>query len=191
MTHPFGNQTFKFCINWVRQAIESQRSADNVDMPHHLRQSLALFVVCSVFAGCSMLDRFKDDKEDGSPTSPGSPAVSLDVFAGTWTSSTSATPSTGCGNITYTVIPVSATNANVTFQGTCASSIAVTGSGAGKVNGSTFEWTAQGLVAQGGLNCPFTFANGKATGDASGTMKVVYGGTVCGIPVSGTETVKK
>ena len=48
----------------------------------------------------------------------------------------------------------------------------------------------QGLVAQGGVNCPFTFTNGKATEDAAG-IKVVYSGTVCGIPVSGTETVKK
>jgi hypothetical protein len=40
------------------------------------------------------------------------------------------------------------------------------------------------------VNCPFTFTNGKATEDDVG-IKVVYSGTVCGIPVSGTETVKK
>jgi hypothetical protein len=92
--------------------------------------------------------------------------------------------------VTYTVTPLSTTAANVTFAGTCAGSIAVTGTGSGKVNGSTLEWAAQGLVAQGGVNCPFTFTNGKATEDAEG-IKVVYSGTVCGIPVSGTETVQK
>lgn len=160
-------------------------------MQHHLRKSLALFAVCSIVAGCGMLDRFKDDDEDGSPTAPGGTAVSLDVFAGTWTSSSASLPATGCGNIKYTVTPVSSTSANVTFQATCASSIAVTGSGTGKVNGSSLDWTAQGLVAQGGVNCPFAFTNGKATEDAAGGIKVVYSGTVCGIPVSGTETVQK
>jgi len=33
--------------------------------------------------------------------------------------------------------------------------------------------------------------NGKATQDATGNIVVNYSGTVCGIPVSGTETVKK
>jgi hypothetical protein len=158
-------------------------------MQHHLRQSIALFALCSVLAGCGMLDRLKDD-DDGSPTAPGGTSVSLDAFAGTWTSATASSPATGCGNVTYTVTPLSTTAANVTFAGTCAGSIGVTGTGSGKVNGSTLEWTAQGLVAQGGVNCPFTFANGKATEDAAG-IKVVYSGTVCGIPVSGTETVKK
>jgi hypothetical protein len=159
-------------------------------MQHHLRQSIALFALCSVLAGCGMLDRLNDDDEDGSPTAPGGTSVSLDVFAGTWTSATASSPATGCGNLTYTVTPLSTTAANVTFAGTCAGSIAVTGTGNGKVNGSTLEWTAQGLVAQGGVNCPFTFTNGKATEDAGG-IKVVYSGTVCGIPVSGSETVKK
>lgn len=160
-------------------------------MPHHLRQSLALFAVCSLLAGCSMLDNFKDDEEDGSPTSPSAPTVALDVFAGSWVSSAASTPATGCGNVTYTVTPVSTSSANINFQATCASSIAVTGSGTGKLNGSSLDWTAQGLVSQGGVNCPVSFTNGKASQDATGTIKVVYAGTVCGIPVSGTETVKK
>lgn len=150
-----------------------------------------MLALCAVLGGCGMLDRLKDEDDDGSPTSPSAPTVSLDVFAGAWTSATASTPSTGCGNVTYTVTPVSTTAANVTFQGTCASSIVVTGSGSGQLNGSSLDWTAQGLVSQGGVNCPFTFTNGKATQDAIGTIKVVYSGTVCGIPVSGTETVKK
>jgi len=161
-------------------------------MTHRLGKSIVMFAFCSMLAGCSMLDRFNDDEgEDGSPTSPSGSAVSLDVFAGRWSSSAASTPSTGCGNVTYTVTPVSSTNANVTFAATCASSIAVTGSGTGKVNGSSLNWSAQGLVSQGGVNCPFTFTDGKATEDAAGTIRVVYSGTVCGIPVSGTEVVKK
>ena len=50
---------------------------------------------------------------------------------------------------------------------------------------------ANGLVGQGGVNCPFSFTNSRATMGADGQITVNYTGTVCGIPVSGTETVKK
>ena len=82
--------------------------------------------------------------------------------------------------------------ANVNFAATCGGAIGVNGSGTGTLSGSTLDWNANGLVSQGGVNCPFTFSNGKATQDSGGTNVVVtYSGTVCGIPVSGTETVKR
>jgi hypothetical protein len=116
----------------------------------------------------------------------------MDVFAGTWSSATASTPATGCGNVKYTVTPVSTSAANVNFEATCGGNIVVNGGGTGTLSGSTLNWTANGLVSQCGVNCPFTFTNGKATQDAAGTNVVVtYSGTVCGIPVSGTETVKK
>ena len=154
-------------------------------MRKHLRIAALLALASMAAAGCDLLNNAKE-----SPTSP-SPTVSLDAFAGTWSSATASTPATGCGTVRYTVTPVSTTSANVTFAGTCASSIQVTGSGTGKVNGSALDWSAQGLVSQGGVNCPITLTNGKAIEDVAGSIKVTYGGTVCGIPVSGTETVKK
>ncbi|MEO8077163.1 MAG: hypothetical protein ABI818_12600 [Acidobacteriota bacterium] len=39
-------------------------------------------------------------------------------------------------------------------------------------------------------NLPFSFPNGKATQDAAG-IKIVYSGTVCGIPVSGDEVLQR
>jgi hypothetical protein len=159
-------------------------------MRKNLRIAGAVAAVCLLTAGCNALDKLTGDK---TPTSPSPSTTSLDVFAGTWasTSATAPPPPTGCGNVKYTVTPVTATEATVTFSATCASSIQVTGSGAGKVNGSTLDWSAQGLVGQGGTNCPFTFPNGKATEEAGGGIKVSYAGTVCGIPVSGSEVVKK
>lgn len=162
--------------------------SDMPDMRKHLRITAILALASAAAAGCNLLNKATDST---SPTSPSSSTVSLEAFAGSWSSATSSTPATGCGNVKYTVTPVSATSANVTFAGTCASSIQLTGTGTGKVNGSALDWSAQGLVSQGGVNCPFTFTNGKAIEDAAGTIKVTYGGTVCGIPVSGTETVKK
>jgi hypothetical protein len=142
---------------------------------------------CVIMAGCNALDKLTGKD----PTSPSPATASMDVFAGSWASTTSATPATACGNVHYTVTPVSATTANIAFSATCAGTIQVTGNGTGTVNGSTLEWDAQGLVGQGGTNCPFSFPNGKATEETGGGIKILYAGTVCGIPVSGTEVVKK
>ena len=88
--------------------------------------------------------------------------------------------------------PTGATTANVTFTATCAGNITVTGSGSGTLTGSTINWTASGLVGQGGVNCPFTFTNSKATLDADAAQIVVnYTGTICGIPSAAPKTVKK
>jgi predicted small secreted protein len=156
----------------------------------------ALALTCALVTGCNLLPGGKDKKSSDSPSptspTPTTPTVSMDVFAGTWASATSSTPATGCGDVKYAVTPVSATTANVAFAATCAINIAVNGGGTGTLEGSTLNWSANGLVSQGGVNCPFSLTNGKAVQDAASTNIVVtYSGTVCGIPVSGTETVKK
>jgi hypothetical protein len=153
-------------------------------MNRHLLSLASLIAAATLATGCELLNRDRD----ANPTGPGATNVSLDVFAGTWTSA--ATPSaTTCGNISYTVTPMGS-SANVTFAATCAGNIQVNGTGSGTVKGTALEWSAQGLVGQGGVNCPFTFTNGKAVEDPAG-IKITYSGTVCGIPVSGTEIVKK
>jgi hypothetical protein len=148
----------------------------------------ACILACALTAGCNLLSQ--NPTATPSPTSP-SPTTTVDAFAGTWSSVTPSTPPTGCGNAKYTVTPTSTTSANVVFSATCAGNINLTGSGTGTLSGSAINWGATGLVGQGGVNCPFTFTNSTATMDASGGVVVNYTGTVCGIPVSGTETVKK
>ncbi|HET7186924.1 MAG TPA: hypothetical protein VFI52_02160, partial [Gemmatimonadaceae bacterium] len=108
-----------------------------------------------------------------------------------WVTSATTFPATSCGGVTYTVTPVTSSSANVTFNATCAGNIQVNGTGTGTVSGSTLGWNAQGTVTQGSLTCPFTFANGKATQETAGGIRVVYGGAVCGIPVTGDEVLKK
>jgi hypothetical protein len=155
----------------------------------------AVFVLaCVATAGCDVLglgDKTKDSGGSSTPTTPTTPTVAMDAFAGTWQSTAASTPPTGCGNLKYTVTPTGTNSANVSFTATCAGSVNVTGSGSGTLAGSVITWGASGLVGQGGVNCPFTFANNTATLDAPGQVTVNYTGTVCGIPVSGTETVKK
>jgi hypothetical protein len=78
------------------------------------------------------------------------------------------------------------------FAATCASNISVNGSGSGTLTGNVVTWSAGGLVGQGGVNCPFSFNNNTATIDpTSNQVTIANTGTVCGIPVSGSETVKK
>jgi hypothetical protein len=154
--------------------------------------SAVLALACTLSA-CDLLSS-KSESSSSTPTSPtpSDPTVNMDAFAGTWSSASASTPATGCGNVKYTVTPVSSTSANVTFAGTCGGNIAVDGSGSGTLSGSSLTWTANGLVSQGGVNCPFSFSKGTATPDSAGANIVVtYTGTVCGIPVSGSETVKK
>ena len=155
------------------------------------RLAAAFVVACVMTAGCDLIGGKSKEDTPTTPTSPTTPSTSVDAFAGTWQSVTASTPPTGCGNLKYTVTPTSATAANVTFTATCAGNITVTGSGSGTLAGSVITWSASGLVGQGGVNCPFTFTNNKATMEASGQVTVNYTGTVCGIPVSGTEVVKK
>jgi hypothetical protein len=156
-------------------------------MGKSLRILTLVVAACAMTTGCDALKKLTDRN----PTSPSDSTGSLEAFAGTWASTTQSTPATACGNVRYTVTPVSGTAAHVTFSATCASTIQVTGTGTGKMNGSTLEWTAQGLVGQGDTNCPFSIPNGKATEEIGGGIKVSYAGTVCGIPVSGSEVVKK
>jgi hypothetical protein len=160
-----------------------------------MRQSrfavLPVAVLCLFAAGCDLLNNKKDSPTPTTPTAPSSPSVTMNSFAGTWASVTVANPATGCGNVKYTVTPLTSTSANVQFNGTCAGNITVSGTGTGTLSGDTLTWSATGLVGQGGVNCPFSFTNSKATQDSGGQLVVTYSGTVCGIPVSGTETVKK
>ena len=160
-------------------------------MRHSSCYPLAVALACVLASGCNLFDSSKDKSSSSNPTSPSPANVSMDTFAGTWSSATASTPATGCGNLKYTVTPVSTTSANVTFAATCGGNINVNGTGTGTISGSTLNWSATGLVGQGGVNCPFNFPSGKATQESAGQIVVTYAGTVCGIPVSGTETVKK
>ena len=154
----------------------------------------ALTLACVLTAGCDLLNQNSSSNGTSTPTSPSTSSTSMTAFAGTWQSTTTATtlPVTGCGNLTYTVTPTGTNSANVVFAATCASNISVNGSGNGTLAGNVVTWSASGLVGQGGVNCPFSFNNNTATIDTtSNQVSIAYTGTVCGIPVSGTETVKK
>ena len=67
----------------------------------------------------------------------------------------------------------------------------MTGSGAGTLSGNVINWSASGLVGAGRRELPVHVHQQQGDAGADGQVVVNYTGTVCGIPVSGTETVKK
>jgi hypothetical protein len=167
--------------------LTGSQSPDTTRMGNPSRLVAGLAAVCALTAACNLIDKLKGKD----PTAPSSTSASAGDFAGTWVTSSSSLPATSCGGVKYTVTPVTETSANVTFGGTCAGNIEVNGTGTGTISGSTLTWNAQGTVTQGSLSCPFNFTNGKATQEPAGGMRIVYNGTVCGIPVTGDEVLKK
>jgi hypothetical protein len=96
-----------------------------------------------------------------------------------------------CSQIEYTVSPTSDTSASIEYAGTCAG-FTVRGSGAGTLVGSTLTWHADGTIERAGAPaCAFSFANSTATPEGTDAIRLTYAGTVCGVPVSGSEVVRR
>ena len=152
---------------------------------------LAIACACLVATSCSLLDKLdkKDSSSSPTPTSP-SPTVGMGTFAGTWSSVSASTPATGCGNVQYTVTPASSSTATVSFVATCGGNINVNGAGTGSISGLDARLVGQraGEPGRGQLSV-HPHQRHRDTG-LDGNVAIHYGGTVCGIPVSGTETVE-
>ena len=88
--------------------------------------------------------------------------------------------------MTWTITPTGAATATIAYSATC-SGVAVTGTGSGTLNGATLNWTTSGTAAN---NCPYGLS-GTATPDGAADLRVTYSGTVCGQPVSGTDTLHR
>jgi hypothetical protein len=128
-----------------------------------------------------------------SPASPSSLPVTADTFAGAWTSASSGTavPLAACTRFDYTVAKVSERVVNLTVAAACAS-VTIDASGSGTLTASALTWTAQGKASgASGTECAFSFTDSSATPLNDGTIRIDYKGRVCGVPVSGSEVVRK
>ena len=142
-----------------------------------------LAIAWMLAAGCA--------ESDLSGTSPTGPAAVLQALAGTWSlgSSSTALPAS-CTALDYTVTPGTDGNSGtVAFSGLC-SGIEGSGSGKATVSGSKLHWSAEGTASRGGLTCPFNFTEGTAAPEGNG-VRVTFAGTVCGLPVSGSELLQR
>ena len=148
----------------------------------------AVLAVLSLAAGCGA--------STSSRTAPsavtGATSVTAASFGGTWTSPPTASGSgggvvpEGCSQFDYTVNPAEdGRSASLSLDATCVG-IAVTATGQGTMVSGTLSWGASGTASKGSLTCPFSFENGTATLEGSG-VRVTYAGTVCGVPVRGSQ----
>jgi hypothetical protein len=114
----------------------------------------------------------------------------LEAMAGAWTLGASGSPPDGCTALDYTITKsADGQSGDIQFNGTCAG-VQASGRGKGTLSGSTLNWTAEGTATRDGLTCPFTFTQGTAQLEGSG-VRVTYAGTVCGLPVSGSNLLQR
>ena len=114
----------------------------------------------------------------------------IDALTGSWKSAASATPVGPCSGISYTVTPTGASSASVTYQATCGGG-AISGSGLGTAVGNMMNWSTDGSIPGAGpAPCAFRL-NGTATPAGNSTVTLTYAGTVCGLPVSGSDTLRR
>ena len=149
-----------------------------------VRVAAVAIAACLFTAGCA--------ESDHSGVSPTGSAAVLDALAGAWTlgSGSSSTLPTGCTSLDYTITKnADGSSGGVEFKGVCAG-VEASGSGKGTVSGSTLNWTAEGTATRNGLTCPFTLTQGTAARESAG-VRVTFAGTVCGLPVSGSELLQK
>ena len=125
-----------------------------------------------------------------SSTSPTSPAAMLEAIAGSWTLGSSGSLPDGCSALDYTITKsADGQSGEIQFDGTCAG-VRATGTGKGTLSGSTLQWTAEGTATREGLTCPFNVTQGTAQLEGNG-VRVTYAGTVCGVPVSGSDLLQR
>jgi hypothetical protein len=146
-----------------------------------------LALACAVSTACA------GDPRTSSPASPSSLPVTADTFAGVWTSATASTPVplAACSRFDYTVAKAGDRAVSLKVAATCAG-LTLDASGSGTVGASALNWTAQGTATgTSGAECSFSFADSTATPLNDGTVRIDYKGKVCGVPVNGSEIVRK
>ena len=120
--------------------------------------------------------------------------TTLQAYMGDWisTSAVSGLPAPdSCTNLTWNPTTVNGNSASGTFSATCGGGVTLDGTGSGTLNGTKLDWNATGqATAPGPVTCGFTLS-GTAEPEGADKIKVVYSGSTCLGPVSGTEILKK
>ena len=156
-------------------------------------QRLTPVLLCGVLLGFSACAT-----QQAAPTAPSASALTqtatttstADALAGSWSSALSSGPVGLCSGTTYTVTPTGASSASVTYRAVCGG-VTVSGSGSGTVAGTMMNWSADGSIQPAGQSsCAFRLS-GTATPAGNSTASLTYAGTVCGFPVSGSETLAR
>lgn len=156
-----------------------------------LQRLLGSALILCAASACASQNRSAPTAPSAAVSSATTTPSVLDAMSGTWRSTpASATPGL-CGDITYTLTTTGTASASVGYSATCAG-VGVRGSGSGTLSGTTVNWTTTGnaVVVAGASSCPFSLAGTAAQGGTA-TVNVSYSGTICGVPVSGSDTLSR
>jgi hypothetical protein len=88
--------------------------------------------------------------------------------------------------MTWTIAPTGAAAATITYTATCSGAV-ISGTANATLNGTTLNWSTNGTAANG---CAYGLSGTAAPTDVT-DLRVDYGGTVCGAPVTGTEMLHR
>ena len=119
-------------------------------------------------------------------STPSTPTSAISAFTGAWRSPATTTPAGNCTNTTWSITAVTASTATINYSSTCAG-VPVVGTANATLNGATLNWTTTGTASNG---CAYALS-GTATPDSASDLRVAYSGTVCGLPISGTEILRR
>jgi len=137
--------------------------------------------------GCYGLDNlFK------SPTSDSSSSSSVPSYLGTWDGPTLTAPAAQtCSGLEWKITTQTGAQITGDFTATCAGGINLVGTLVATVSDATaIPWAASGNATQGTTSCTFTLT-GTGTLQGSTNIAVSYSGTACGVPLSGSDTIKR
>lgn len=155
---------------------------------------LGAAVVSALFAGCS----FQSTKNSAapSPVTAISSGPSTPSMVGIWGSNVSPAglpDSKTCGNFQFQVSSQTANSIAGTFTGQCGSTMVISGSGNGLLNGSTVAVNVSGTATgvPGNPTCTFSLTANGTLQDNGNTLPLTYQGNTCLGPVQGTETLRR
>ena len=148
--------------------------------------NLARLVVClsmaASAAGCIGFER------TSTATAPS--AAGVGTLMGSWSSSNLVPTPSSCTDFKWNVTEQTGTTARGSFSATCANDLKLTGTAQGALNGSTIDWSADGIANAAGLaNCSITLKGTAEIGVT--TVRVPYAGDTCLGKVSGVETLRR
>jgi len=149
-------------------------------------RNLAPLVLCAVVAGSAAACIGFERKS----TVTGPSAAGVGSLLGSWTSSSLIpTPST-CADFKWNVTEQTGNTARGSFSATCANDLKLTGTAKGTLNGSTIDWSADGVASAPGLSSCDIKLRGTAEIGVT-TVRVPYSGDTCLGKVSGVETLSR
>ena len=123
-------------------------------------------------------------------TVTGPSAAGANSLMGNWTSSSLIPTPSSCTDFKWNVTEQTGTSARGSFSATCANDLKLTGTAQGTLNGSTIDWSADGVASAAGLSgCNISLRGTAEIGVT--TIRVPYTGDTCLGKVSGVEVLSR